>query len=349
MFKRLWWVAAIALLIGLVLWIRRSPVAPELPSRPPDPPSVTTPSTAPVPGAQNPSPSSPVPPSTPQAMTGKLRVSIESPAGPFSGVLAVLSADGRKLAQQNAVGEGAESFDFDALPPGPCRVVFVPTKKGTPCTAEAKVPAEGVGSASLRIPASLRLRGKAFDALQRPLGGVDVTVSIPGFVGASVAPQSGSILFGTWNQVMSTPGGSGPMVSGGYALDSAGTLRLSATSAKDGSFSIAGLPANAVQVDVRYQKLRFTQACSTDVEAVILVPATPVEPAPDPAREEFKRAADVLLRQMVEHPEAGDVYWNQLKTLLQDWMSRPGVSPVDRKAVEDGIKETDRLRAESKK
>jgi hypothetical protein len=282
-------------------------------------------------------------------MTGKLRVSIESPAGRFSGVLAILSADGRKLAQQNAFGDGAESFTFDQLPPGPCRVVFVPTDSGTPCSAEAKVPSEGEGSGSLKIPASLRLRGKALDALQRPLENVDVTVSIPGFVGAATASPSGSMLFGTWGLGVSGPRASGGVVSGGYELDSGGTLHLSASSSRDGSFSIAGLSANAVQVDVRYQKLRFTQACSTDTEATILVPVTPVAPAPDPAREEYKRAAGVLLQQMVDHPESGDAYWNQLKTLIQDWMSRPGVSAADRKIVEDSIRDTDRRRAERKK
>jgi hypothetical protein len=349
--KRGWWILALVLLAGLAFWLRRPPKGPETPTPPsPLPSSGSQPLPPPPPPV-----GAPPPPQTPSSVSppqetrsGRLVAAIESPAGSFTGVLAVLSPTGQRLGQQNVSGDGAGSFEFAALPPGPCRVLFVPTRGGAPAVAEATVPEQGEASASLRLAASTRLQGKALDALQRPLPGVSVSVVLPGFVNRYPAAGDRSLLFGTWSQTLSSAAGAGIARSGGYALGSDGSLRLSATSAKDGSFSITGVPGVALTVDVSYEKLRFPQACVPDVEATILVPVQPAEPTPDPSRENFRKAVDVLLRQMVDHPESGDAYWDQLKTLLRDWMKRPGASPADQKAVEDAILETDRQRATRK-
>lgn len=271
------------------------------------------------------------------AESGRLKVAVEAPAA-FSGVLAVVNRDGRRLAQQDASGEGSASFDFSALPPGPCRAIFVPTRSGAPAAGDVDILPNADASLTLRLAATAGLRGKAVDALGRPLAGVGVSVVLKSAI-APLGRGPDSLLYGTWGQGISS------LSSGGYALEADGSLRLWGDTGKDGAFAIAGLPAGAVLVEVGYGPLRYAHACSTDVEARIVVPVDPPAPAPDPAKEERRRAADELLRKMAEHPESADAYWESLKTLLRSWMGRPDMTPADRKAVEDAIAETERLRA----
>lgn len=336
----------VALIVLVAWWARRSG-PPERPPAPPhDAPKAGGPASTPP---RDPSlPPSPdlrppdVKTSTP-AESGRLKVAVEAPAA-FSGVLAVVNREGRKLAQQNAAGEGSGSFEFDELPPGPCRVLFVPTRGGAPAAGDVDILPKADASLTLRLAATASLRGKAVDALGRPLSGVSVQVMLPGALG-KLGGASDSVLFGTWNQALSSPSGVAPLGAGGYAAAADGSLRLWGKTGKDGAFAIAGLPAGPLVAEVQYEKLRFSQACATEVEARVIVPVDPPVPAPDPAKEERRRAADALLRKMAEHPESADAYWESLKALLRSWMSRPDMTPADRKAVEDAIQETDRLRA----
>src|SRR5262245_11388796 len=109
-----------------------------MPPPPPHPP-IDAPVTPPPP--PGPAPTEPVvnqdPPTPPsqEAPKGRLRVRIESSAGSFQGVVALVAADGKRLAQEKVSGDAAETCEFDKLPPGPCRAAFVPTQGGTPAWA----------------------------------------------------------------------------------------------------------------------------------------------------------------------------------------------------------------------
>jgi len=341
---KLWPVlAGLLILLALALYFRRS--APATPPKDPKP-------GVPIVTPKDPEPIDPtVPPTTKvddppgiEAGNGSLRVVLEAPGQSFAGVVTVLLAPGKTPLQKSVFGSETESVLFEKLPVGPRRVLFIPSRAQAPVSAETTIPETGEAKVVLRLASASQLRGTVVDALQQPLAGVRVSLTLPG-VFPVLAPGPGRMSFG--GGVGRAGGGSS--TSGSYAYWSDGSLRLSSTTGKDGTFSIGGLPNNAVTVEVSFEKIRFSQACVADREARIIVPHVPVPAAQDPAAVEFRRAADALLTHMLEHPEAEEAYWTQLKALIEGWISRPGVSPSDRHAVQDSIRKTDELRASLKK
>jgi hypothetical protein len=285
-------------------------------------------------------------PSAVPAETGKLRVIVEA-AGHFSGLVGLVGPDGRARDQQNIWGDDNKSILFENLKPGNHRALFVPSLGHAPTSADVKVIEGTESTVVLKLTPASVLRGIAVDALLRPLAKVHLGVELPSALPA-MEGAARDLMAGGGGRASSAPGGTGHGT-WFYSVSSTGSVKLEATTGTDGTFSIAGLPSNAVTLQVTYEKLRFTQSCLVDSEVRIVVPVQPIAPTPDPELQEFRRAADVLMKGMIEHPETGDVYWAQLKALLEGWIARPGFPEPERKAVQDSIRTTEELRAKSKK